>query len=314
LSSGEYRGSVEQPAELEVSGQLRGTGTADGAFHEPASPVREGATSEGWSGSGTFSGAGPGTVSGSDSSSNLTPPVTESSSNFKTEVSGNAALENRDEDLSERGLEPDSNALNREEAFSNRVEGDMDEDQVLIFEDWTIVEPDTSVGGPAGSDSGSATSSNSFNSEGSGDTYSHELHQRVQRDWSSRLGNTDVPATSGIQPMEPRVMDHEFDHLRIYNSETQSNVGGAAGAEAGGKSSHDKECEDKGKGSAAESESGASTSAPGEYGDRARSSNYDDGHLSGNNAKGNESLENSTPPSNESTSPSEDGALTQPDL
>ena len=322
VSGSEYKGSAESSSSsesssnLEATGQLRGTGTADGAFHEPAAPVREGSESEGWSGSGTFSGAGPGSVSGSDSSAEvsteLTPPVSESSSSFESQISGNAALENRDDDLSSRGLAPDSNALSREEAFSNSVDGDMDEDQVLIFEDWTIVEPDTSVGGPAGSDSGGGSSSEA----GANDSYSRELHQRVQRDWSSRIGTTDVPATPGVDPMTPRVMDHEFDHLRVYNSDTLNGVGAAAGAESDTKSSKEKEdCDEhKGKGSSAEFEEGelksdseSSTSAPGEYGDRATSENYDDGHLSGNNAAdSSESLENS--------SPSEEGALTQPDL
>jgi hypothetical protein len=228
-------------------------------------------------------------------------------------------LEKRDDDLSSRGLEPDSNALSRDEAFSNRVEGDLDSDQAIIFEDWTIVEPDTNVGGPAGSDSGSGSSSEiEMNADADG-SYSHELHQRVQRDWSSRLGNTDVPATPGVSiaPMTPRVMDREFDHLRVYNSETSNNAGAAAGAESDTKSSKDKEnCDEekKGKGSSAEFEEGelksgseSSTGAPGEYGDRATSENYDDGHLNGNNAaSSSESLENS--------SPSEEGALTQPDL
>lgn len=243
-ASGSSATSESDSSSSSESEPLRGTGTADGAFHVPAAPVRESSESEGWSGSGTFSGAGPGSVSESESSE-LTPPVTESSTSFEAEVSSNEALENRDDDLSTRGLEPDSEALNREEAFSNSVEGDMDQDEVLIFEDWTIVEPDTNVGGPAGSDSGSSSSESS-------DSYSDELYQRAQRDWSARIGNTDVPAT----PDAPAVMDHELDHLRLYNSERNSDVGTPGRNESGVKSSDDDmEC-DVNKGSSAEYEEG----------------------------------------------------------
>lgn len=322
VSGSEFRGSTE-------SEPLKGSGTADGAFHEPASPVREGAKSEGWSGSGTFSGAGPGSVSGS-ASSELTPPVTESSTSFEAEVSGNAALENRDQDLSDRGLEPDSNALSREDTF-DRIERDINDDGTIIFEDWTIVEPDTNVGGPAGSDSGS--SSSELNSQSSSTSYNDDLYQRVQRDWSARTGNTDVPATPGV-------MDHEMDHLRLYNSRTvePSDVGAPASGDSGKSSKHEEDCEvDKGKGSSAEfeqgeldnsvtsdyhinrseSESFGSSSAPGEYGDRATSENYDDGHLNGNNAAGNSATsESGSASSSDSSTPSssEEGTLNQPDL
>ena len=57
------------------------------------------------------------------------------------------------------------------------------------------------------------------------------------------------------------------------------------------------------------------TSAPGEYGDRPDSSNYDDGHLSGNNAAGSSgSSESSNSNSSDESSRSTDGALSQPDL
>jgi hypothetical protein len=384
VSGSEYRGTVESEpqqsfdAELSadssasgssgssVSGSassdsetaaLKGTGTADGAFHEPATPVREGSKSEGWSGSGTFSGAGPGAVSGSASSSgSVDVQSNTSSSNYSsspstiesTSTCGNAALRERDADLSSRGLEPDSGALSREEAFSNRVEGDlegdMDRDNVLIFEDWTIVEPDSSVGGPAGSDSGSSSSgadnrhdpdvsaSGSIGaSSGGGASYNDELYQRVQRDWSARTGTTDMPAI----PNAPAIMDHELDHLRFHFSDPSSEVGAPGRSESGVKSSDDDiECNTN-KGSSAEFEQGeldnsvrsdyhlnrgddekyhinrsesSESSAPGEYGDRATESNYDDGHLNGNNAAGNSAESES------GTSSSEEGALNQPDL
>jgi len=353
VSGGEYRGSVQSEPESSFnsefstdssssgssgtsvsgssssdlsSGELKGSGTADGAFHDPASPVREGANSEGWSGSGTFSGAGPGSVSGSASSTDSSissKPLDSSSSTFNSDVSGNTSLNNRDQDLSNRGLQPDSDQITRDDA--NRSD-----DDVMIFEDWTVIEPDTNVGAPAESESGSSSSSSSSSS----DSYSNDLHDRVQRDWSSRLGTTDVPATNGVQPMSPSVMDHDFDHLRLYNGTTQSDVGAPGSSTSGSKSSDDDiEC-DHNKGSAAESERGDSnssdsdyhinrgddekyhfnrsdddsTSAPGEYGDRPSSDNYDDGHLNGNNAQG------SSGSSESSSSTSEDGALTQPDL
>ena len=97
VSGGEYRGSVKGDSELKADEPLRGSGTADGAFHDPAAPAREGAQSEGWSSSGTFSGAGPGAVSGSASGSELKSgatisALTESSNNFSADVSNNAAL------------------------------------------------------------------------------------------------------------------------------------------------------------------------------------------------------------------------------
>jgi hypothetical protein len=366
VSGSEYRGTAE--SDSTSSEPLKGSGTADGAFHEPAAPVREGSQSEGWSGAGTFSGAGPGSVSGStsspannidvdvssDSSSYSSSPSTvENSTSFNAEVSGNAALENRDQDLRERGLEPDSRALTREETF-DRIDRDINDDGVVIFEDWTIVEPDTNVGGPAGSDSGSSSSSDAdnrvhsdssargsigANSSDSSSSYNDELYQRVQRDWSARTGNTDVPATPGV-------MDHEMDNLRLYNSRTAESLdsGAPASSESGKSSGHEKEC-DVNKGSSAEFEQGEldnsvssdyhinrgedesyhinrsesesleSSSAPGEYGDRATSENYDDGHLNGNNAAGNSATSESGSDSSDSNaSSSEEGALNQPDL
>jgi len=363
-------GSSASDSATSESEPLKGSGSSDGAFHQPAAPVREGSKSEGWSGSGTFSGAGPGAVSGSASSSasnvdvevsteSSAPSPTESSTSFNAEVSDNEALQNRDQELSNRGLEPDSNALSREDTF-DRLDRDINEDGVVIFEDWTIVEPDTNVGGPAGSDSGSSSSSNADNrghsdsdlsasgsiSSGNSDSsssYNDELYQRVQRDWSARIGNTDVPATPGV-------MDHEMDHLRLYNSRTAESLdsGAPASAESGKSSNHEKECDvDKSsKGSSAEFEQGEldnsvssdyhinrgedesyhinrsqsesleSSTAPGEYGDRATSEHYDDGHLNGNNAAGNsatsESGSNSSSESNSASS--EEGALSQPDL
>jgi hypothetical protein len=360
-SGSSVSGSASSDSDTET---LKGTGTADGAFHEPAAPVREGSESEGWSGSGTFSGAGPGSVGGSASSSasvdvqsnssslnySSSPSTVESTSSFDAEVSGNAALSERDEDLRSRGLEPDSGALSRDEAFSNRVEGDlegdMDRDNVLIFEDWTIVEPDSSVGGPAGSDSGSSSSSDADNrhdsdvsasgsigasSSDSSASYNDELYYRVQRDWSARTGTTDMPAI----PNAPAIMDHELDHLRFHYSDPESDVGAPGRSESGVKSSDDDiECETN-KGSSAEFEQGeldnsvssdyhinrgddekyhinrsesSESSAPSEYGDRATDSNYDDGHLNGNNAAGNSAESES------GTSSSEEGALNQPDL
>lgn len=363
VSGSEYRGTTESDSET-----LKGTGTADGAFHKPAAPVREGSQSEGWSGSGTFSGAGPGSVSGSASSSannidvdvstdsssvdSSSPSTLENSTSFNAEVSDNEALQNRDQSLSDRDLEPDSNALSREDTF-DRIDRDINDDGVVIFEDWTIVEPDTNVGGPAGSDSGSSSSSDADNrdqfdssasgstgsiSSDSGSSYNDELYQQVQRDWSARTGNTDVPATPGV-------MDHEMDQLRLYNSRTAESLNsGAPASGESGKSSNEKEC-DVNKGSSAEFEQGeldnsvtsdyhinrgedesyhinrsksdsAQSNAPGEYGDRATSENFDDGHLSGNNAAGNSatSESGSSTSSDSNSSTSEEGALSQPDL
>jgi hypothetical protein len=138
-------------------------------------------------------------------------------------------------------------------------------------------------------------------------------------------------------------MDHEMDHLRLYNSRTvePSDVGAPATGESGKSTSskHEEDCEvDKSKGSSAEFEQGEldnsvtsdyhinrgedesyhinrsesesleSSSAPGEYGDRATAENYDDGHLNGNNAAGNSATSES------GSSSSEEGTLNQPDL
>jgi hypothetical protein len=359
LNGSEYRGTLESEphrsfsSELETSGELKGSGTADGAFHEPAAPVREGSQSEGWSTSGTFSGAGPGSVSGStssaESSTSSIPSPTESSSSFSADVSNNSALSNRDQELSNRGLEPDSEELSRTDAFSNRVEGDVNHDDVMIFEDWTIVEPDaeSSVGAPAESEFGTGSSSDVDNRDrleatlsgsiSGSDSYSQELYERVQRDWSARTGTTDVPATPGL-------MDRSLEELGQL--EVSDDAVGAPGASVSGSAKsadHDAEC-DPHKGSAAEYEQGfnehnldessssyhinrgddekyhinrseSNTSAPGEYGDRPDRSNLDDGHLNGNNAAGSSgSSESSTSNSSDESSKSTDGAVNQPDL
>ena len=370
LSGSEYRGTLpsedsnvgssgnfQSGSSSETNGELNGSGTADGAFHEPAAPVREGQHSEGWSGADTFSGAGPGSISGSasstDSSSSTTiPSPTESSNNFSSDVSNNSALSNRDQDLRDRGLEPDSNQLDRSDAFSNREQGDMNNDDTLILEDWTVVTPpsDTNVGAPAESESGSSSGSSEVNPDqfdstvSSSDSYSRDLYQRVQKDWSARLGTTDVPATPG---MMNRSLD-ELKDMRFYNGTTQSDVGAPGSSVSGsGKSSDDDaECDThKGKGSAGEYQQGeessskyhinrgedekyhinreasgdrSDTSAPSDYGDRPDSSNYDDGHLNGDNAAGSSgSSQNSSDSSSKSSddgSRSTDGALTKPDL
>jgi hypothetical protein len=347
VSGNKYKGSVQSESELnsERSEPLRGSGTADGAFHDPAAPAREGAQSEGWSSSGTFSGAGPGSVSGSASSSELNssatiPAPTESSSNFSADVSNNSALENRDQDLSNRGLEPDSDQLSRTDAFSNRVEGDMNNDDTLIFEDWTIVVPNSelNVGAPAESEFGVGSSSDlenrdQFDSSASGsirgDSYSNDLYQRVQRGWSGRSA-TDL-------------MDRSLEELsdtRYKSDATQSDVGAPGSSVSGSGKSEDSEC-DTHKGSAADYEQGGNqssekyhinrgddekyhinregsgdrsnsdTRAPGEYGDRPDRSDSDDGHLNGNNAAGSSG---SSERSSDESSKSTNGALTQPDL
>jgi len=350
-SSGSSGASVSGSAESSV--ELKGSGTADGAFHEPAAPVREGSQSEGWSTSGTFSGAGPGSVSGSasstDSSTSSIPSPTESSSNFSADVSNNSALSNRDQELSNRGLEPDSEQLSRTDAFSNRVEGDVNHDDVMIFEDWTIVEPDaeSSVGAPAESEFGTGSSSDVDSRDRSdatlsgslsgSDSYSQELYERVQRDWSARTGTTDVPATPGL-------LDRSLEELGQL--EVSGDAVGAPGSSVSGSAKsadHDAE-RDPHKGSAAEYEQGfnernldessssyhinrgedekyhinrsdSNTSAPGEYGDRPERSNYDDGHLNGNNAAESSGSSDSSPSnSGVESSKSTDGALNQPDL
>jgi len=360
LSGSEYRGTVQTEPEGIVNSELsentqplRGSGTADGAFHDPASPVREGSQSEGWSSSGTFSGAGPGSVSGSassNSSDSALPAPTESSTSFGADVSNNSALNNRDEDLSNRGLEPDSDQLSRTDALSNRVEGDMDNDETMIFEDWTVITPDaeSNVGAPAESEIGVGSSANidshdrfdsSVSGPGSSDSYSDDLYQRVQRDWSARTGTTDLPAT----PLLDKSLE-ELGDTRYDDSARQSDVGAPGASVSGSGKSEGAEC-DEHKGSAPDYQKGdessskyhinrgddekyhinregsgdqsnADTRAPGEYGDRPeRSSDYDDGHLSGNNAAGNSgSSESSSSKSSDESSRSTDGALTQPDL
>ncbi|HEY6226418.1 MAG TPA: hypothetical protein VI282_04775, partial [Verrucomicrobiae bacterium] len=356
-------GSSVSGSNSDTSGELKGSGSADGAFHEPASPVREGEHSEGWSGSDTFSGAGPGSVTGSasvtDSSSSSSrssatiPSPTESSNNFSADVSNNSALSNRDQDLSNRGLEPDSDQLSRTDAFSNRVEGDMDNDDTLILEDWTIITPpsETDVGAPAESESGSSSSSDidnrdQFDSSMSGsssDSYSQDLYQRVQRDWSARTGSVDVPATPGLTD---RSLE-DLGQVRFHNDTTESDVGAPGSSVSGSRKSSDDDAEcdtHKGKGSAGEYQQGdenssdyrinrgedekyhinreasgdrSDTSTPADYGDRPDSSTYDDGHLSGNNAAGNSGSSEKSSDSSKSSdgaSKSTDGALTQPDL
>jgi len=346
VNGSQYRGSVQAEPERSFNSELnndssetlRGSGTADGAFHDPAAPVREGAQSEGWSSSGTFSGAGPGSVSGSASSSSISgstvPSPTESSNNFSADVSNNSALSHRDEDLSNRGLEPDSDQLSRTDAFSNRVEGDMNKNDTVIFEDWTIITPDSksNVGAPAESQSGvgsSADDSSANSTNNNSDSYSNDLYQRVQRDWSG-------PSAAGL-------MDRSLEDLgdTQYKS-SESDVGAPGRSVSGSGKSEDAEC-DTHKGSAAESEQGqddskyhinlgddekyhinregsgdrsnADTRAPGEYGDLPDTSNYDDGHLNGNNAAGTSgSSESSNSTSSDEPSRNTDGALTQPDL
>jgi hypothetical protein len=377
-NSGSSGSSVSGSDSSDLStGELKGSGTADGAFHEPAAPVREGSQSEGWSSSGTFSGAGPGSVTGSNSSgssSDLSSSLnsssssydratspTESSNSFSSDVSNNSALSNRDQDLINRGLEPDSDQLSRSE-----LNGDQNND-TLIMEDWTIITPDSesNVGAPAENESGAASSSDyssrddlgasssmNFSSSTGSDSYSQDLYRRTQKDWSARTGTTDVPATPGL-------MDQSLDELgrvRFYNDTTQSDVGapGSSVSGSGSKADDDSECDhDKNvnKGSAPDYEHGDrsssdessskyhinrgeddkyhinreasgdrsssdSTSAPGDYGDRPDASNYDDGHLSGNNAIGSsrssESSSNSS--SSDQSQRSTDGSLYPPDL
>lgn len=313
--------------------ELKGSGTADGAFHEPATPVREGSQSEGWSGSSTFSGAGPGAVTGSASSSQSgsIPAPTESSNSFSADVSNNSALSDRDQDLSNRGIEPDSEQLSRADVLSNQNNDGLDEDRnrTVILEDWTIVTPgsESNVGGPASSEIGVGSSSDLDNSSSqsdvsvsgsvNSDSYAQDLYRRAQKDWSARTGTTDVPATPGLMDQSLE----QLGHVRFYNETTQSDVGAPASSVSGTGKSNDAEC-DTHKGSAGEFEQGsskrdadegASTTAPAEYGDRPDNSNYEDGHLNGNNAAPNSGSSESSSSSIESKK-NTDGALTQPDL
>jgi hypothetical protein len=228
----------------------------------------------------------------------------------------------------------------------------MDNDDTLILEDWTVITPpsETDVGAPAESESGTGSSSSAVNSDqsdstaNSSDSYSQDLYQRVQKDWSARLGTVDVPATPGM-------MDRSLDELKdmhFYNGTTQSDVGAPGASVSGSAKSSDDDAESdthKGKGSAGEYQQGdessrkyhlnrgedekyhinreasgdrSDTHGPADYGDRPDSSNYDDGHLSGNNAAGtsgsSENSSDSTSKSSDDASRSTDGALTQPDL
>jgi len=329
VSSSEYRGSAQSEpkssfkSELSTdsssssasgasaSGEVGVSSSADGAAHVPAAPVREGAKSEGWSTSGTFSGAGPGAISGSaiSTSPDATPGVSSESNNFNAEVSGNAGLSNRDEDLEARGLRPDSDQL----AQDNSVEGDVDHDRAIIFEDWTISEPSVSVGGAAGAESGSASSSDSasvsIDSSGSDSDYAQQLRQRVQRDWSSRPGS-DMPGTP--------LFDRSLDELSRTPYSTDDSVGAPAGSVSGSsrKSDSDAEC-DTHKGSAPGHEEGSlkrdsnssssSSTTTSDYGDRS----YDDGHISGNNSASGSS---GSVESSSSASDSNDNSVKQPDL
>jgi len=356
-SSGTSVGGSSSSSEGTV--ELKGSGTADGAFHEPAAPVREGSQSEGWSGSATFSGAGPGAVTGSASSqSGSIPAPTESSNSFSADVSNNSALSDRYQDLSNRGIEPDSDQLSRTDAFSNQSNDDLDMDRnnAVILEDWTIVTPgsESNVGAPANSEIGVGSSSDFENSSSrsdasvsgsvSSDSYAQDLYRRAQKDWSARTGTTDVPATPGLMDQSLE----QLGHVRFYNETSQSDVGAPGSSVSGSGKSADAEC-DTHKGSAAEFEqgssernadqgaskyhinrgddekyhfnreagdetnSGASTTAPGEYGDRPDNSHHDDGHLNGNNAAGNSDSSERSSSSSESQK-NTDGALTQPDL
>lgn len=291
-TSSESSSSISDPGSSSDEGVIKGSGNADGAFHLPAEPVREGSTSEGWSGAGTFSGAGPGSVSGSASSSDSKsssgdssiPAPTESSNGFSTDVSGNAGLTTRDDDLRDRGLEPDGNQLSHDETLMDRVDRDFDDADTVIMEDWTAREPDSNVGGPAESEFGTSNSSE----PGISDSYSNDLYQRVQRGWSNR------PNSSGadVRPTTPSVMDHEFDHLRIYNGTSQSDAGGFSGNQQGQSDSN------KAVNDSSGDESASKNSAPGEYGDRPTKENYDDGHLSGDSRSPDDSKKTTEPYNN----------------
>lgn len=254
VSGTDYRGAAQSEPEKSFQSGLSTESSAsieaDGDAHVPASPIREGKKSEGWSTSGTFSGAGPGAVTGSASTStspDATPGVSSKSNNFNAEVSGNAGLSNRDEDLRARGLEPDSNQLTQQ----NSVEGDVDHDRAVIFEDWTISEPSSAIGGAADAEVGSASSSDvsvSIDSSASDSGYAQQLHDRVQRDWSSRSGS-DMPATP--------LFDRSLDELSRTQYSTEGSVGAPAASVSGssGKSESDAECETH-KGAAAGYEHG----------------------------------------------------------
>jgi hypothetical protein len=234
---------------------LKGSGSADGAFHDPASPVREGSQSEGWSGSGTFSGAGPGSVTGS-----------QSSDSNQLDSSNGAALDERDRNLQERGLEPDGKQLGRD-----RSDQDNDSD-VYIMEEWQVIRPDENVGAPPESESGTQNNSDEqyldnrdhFDSTAKGSAganvsgsmnssesnYSRDLYKRVQRDWSERL-HMDVPASPGTMD---RTLE-ELNRTRYYNDSTESSFGAPGSSVSGSAKSDDDDC-DRHKGSAPESEQG----------------------------------------------------------
>jgi hypothetical protein len=249
---------------------VKGSGTADGAFHEPAAPVREGSKSEGWSGAGTFSGAGPGAVSGSASS--------ELGSGDDT-----SALGQRDQDLRDRGLQPDSNRLGQSD------HSDMDDDDgAVIIEEWQALRPDQdhqNVGAPGESESGTSSSDERYlgneksfspeqssssldsslnkNSEGQGaagvnssgsssssdDAYAKDLYRRTQKDWSARM-KTDEPHSA----MMGRTVE-EIDRARLYNDSAETSVGAPGGSVTGSGSSDDATCHGN-KGSAAQFEHG----------------------------------------------------------
>jgi hypothetical protein len=194
-------------------------------------------------------------------------------------------LNQRDEDLSNRGLEPDSSQLSQDE--NSKMQNQEQPDEVLIFEDSQVVRPDENIGAPGTSESGvgnssdeqylgnpdhfdstqhdqsmrkdnsgSAGMSTSGSSSSADDAYAKDLYRRTQKDWSARL-RTDVPHTI------PNIMDRTVDELtntRYYNESSQSEesvgaIGAPGSSVSGSQSSKDSNC-DHNKGSAAEFEHG----------------------------------------------------------
>jgi len=238
LNGSEYRGTLQSEPEQSFNSELNVdssvSGSAAANIHAPAAPVRESTSSEGWSGAGTFSGAGPGSVSGSASSdtsaTDSIPSPTESSQSFSADLTPNSGLNDRDADLSSRGLMPDSDEI--------------------------------SVGAPASGEVGfgSSSSDNSSSSSSADAAYGQSLEQRVQSLWG-----IDVPANPAPRQMmqTPRLFDQSLDQIngdKLYNGTSQSSeFSGAPGASVSGSAkSHDDDdnyCDDH-KGNSAAYEEG----------------------------------------------------------
>lgn len=148
---------------------------------------------------------------------------------LQSENSDSSDQTDRDSDLSSRGLEPDSNQLSNDQSRFREEQsespGDMDDDSVFLFEEWSTLRPDSNVGGPAESESGSARS----------DEDSSFRDNFEASDPSSRLG-TDIPAR-GDYDRQDEVESRIYNDSDYYQWE--DGAGAPAGSVSGQSSSRD---------------------------------------------------------------------------